>query len=225
MNKVSLRVIDPNVKRSEAPKIPGAVQSSADENWRGWTVNLESIAELQAIAERTGSTITVEFSPANDKYYKPTLKRAMSRYEKVSGWAELAKSDEGQKVRDLCGDTLMGIKKAEPSDLPERVSPEGTEITKGNIRQMSHIKDIRDMSRASLAFNHMQGSGIDENFWPAVKDRLAHLRDNVPAILDLDTEVGHFVAWLEMNGLDKNKFAHQLFRSFVMASLADDKVG
>jgi hypothetical protein len=220
MSKVNLRVVDPNVKRNEAPKIPGAFQSSAEAEWRGWSVNLETIADLQAVAERTGSKLIVEFAPRTDDYYKPTLTRKLSDHEKKASWAKLAEEDGAQEVRELCGDALLGIEKPEQPEQPSDVEMNGN-----NEQQMLRIRDIRAMSRASLAFNHMKGSGIDDNFWPAVKDRLARLRENVPALLDLDNEVGQFVAWLDMNGLDKNKFAHQLFRSFVMASLADDKVG
>jgi hypothetical protein len=224
--KVRLSVIDEYKDDGDAPKIPGVYKSYAHEGVECWSIDLEAIADLQGLADRSSSVVSVKFSPG---MVEPLITRHISNFEKKKRWKQLSEEKEGQRVRDLCSDAaLFGEPDPEQREKTRNAiiktnSQLRAEQESLNAQVQTRIGSIRAMARAPIALGAMMEEKNSE-FWNEVREMVVQLQDNLPAILDLDNEVDNLSEWLAENKMNTEGFYRMLLRSFIMASLAEDKL-
>lgn len=232
--KVRLSIKDDFKEETEAPKVPGAFQAFAQGPWRAWSVEVETVAELQKIADSCGSVITVKFTPAcEDKggYLFPLLVRHESQFEKKKDWSELAKSDEGLKVRELCGDArLFGAPdEAKLEEARKTIIKTGSQLRSKEERLKEEVEfrlnSIRAMARGGVVLGALQAEG-DSDFWDDVRAQVELLKANAPFALTIDNEIDNFHEWLDthVDAEGAKNFMKVLLRSFLTASLMEEKL-
>ena len=193
-----------------------------------------NVAELQKLADICGSVSTVKFTPAcEDKggYLFPLLIRHESQFEKRKDWAEVAKSDEGQKVRELCGDArLFGAPDEDKlEEARKAVIKTGSQLRSEQERLNEDVQfrlnSIRAMARGGVVLGALQEEG-DSEFWGDVRAQVELLKANAPFALTLDNEIDNFHEWLDthVDADGAQNFMKVLLRSFLTASLMEGKL-